>query len=120
MNICEERGSGIKKVITAVEQYQLPAPDFRTTPQHTIAVLYAPRAFASMNRQERIRACYQHACLWRVSGKQMTNSSLRHRLKIEKHNHSMASRLIRDTIAAGLIRMASGTKKDATYVPFWA
>ena len=34
MNFCEERGSGIRKVITVVEEHQLPAPDFRTTPQH--------------------------------------------------------------------------------------
>jgi hypothetical protein len=31
-------------------------PDFRTTTQHTIAVLFSPRAFADMDRQERIRA----------------------------------------------------------------
>ncbi len=118
MNICEERGSGIKKVIAAVERYQLPAPDFRTTPQHTIAVLFAPRAFAEMDRQDRIRACYQHTCLGYVSGKRMVNSSLRQRLKIE--NHSMASRIIRDTIAADLIRQAGGSTRDANYVPFWA
>jgi len=53
MNMYEERGRGIKKVIAAVEEYQLPAPDFRTAPQHTIAVLYVPRAFADMNRRER-------------------------------------------------------------------
>jgi predicted HTH transcriptional regulator len=120
MNICEERGSGIKKVIAAVEEYQLPAPDFRTTTQHTIAVLFAPRAFADMDRQERIRACYQHACLCYVAGKQMTNASLRQRLKIEKHNYSSASHIIRATIDAGLIRQAGGSRKDATYVPFWA
>lgn len=118
MNICEERGSGIKKVIAAVEEYQLPAPDFRTTPQHTIAVLYAPRAFADMDRQERIRACYQHACLMYVSGQKMTNSTLRRRLKIE--NHSIASRVIRDTIEAGLIHQAGGSTRDANYAPFWA
>jgi ATP-dependent DNA helicase RecG len=118
MNICEERGSGIKKVIAAVETFQLPAPDFRTTPQHTIAVLFAPRAFANMDRQERVRACYQHACLWFVSGKRMTNSSLRQRLRIE--DHSVASRVIRDTIAAELIRQAGGSTRDANYVPFWA
>jgi ATP-dependent DNA helicase RecG len=120
MNICEERGSGIKKVIAAVETYQLPAPDFRTTSQHTIAVLYAPRTFADMDGQERIRACYQHACLSYVAGKRITNSSLRGRLKIDKKNYPMASRILRDTLEAGLIRQASGTKKDATYVPFWA
>ena len=120
MNMCEERGSGIKKVIAAVEEYQLPAPDFRITTQHTIAVMFAPRAFADMDRQERIRACYQHACLWYVSGKRITNSSLRDRLGIEKKNYPMASRILKDTIEAGFIRQASGTKKDATYVPFWA
>lgn len=120
MNICEERGSGIKKVIAAVEEYQLPAPDFRTTPQHTIAVLYAPRAFADMDRQERIRACYQHACLMYVSAKPMTNASLRQRLKIEKKNYPMASRIIRDTIDTDLIRPADSDGKERAYVPFWA
>jgi predicted HTH transcriptional regulator len=120
MNLCEERGSGIKKVIAAIEQCQLPAPDFRTTPQHTIAMLFAPRAFADMNRQERVRACYQHACLWYILGKRMTNASLRLRLMIDRKNYSVASRIIRDTIAAGLVRQAGGTKKDAVYVPFWA
>lgn len=30
LRICEEKGSGIDKVIDAVEMFQLPAPDFRT------------------------------------------------------------------------------------------
>lgn len=119
MNFCEERGSGIKKVIAAVEKFQLPAPDFRTTSQHTTAVLYAPREFARMDRQERIRACYQHACLWYVTGNQMTNSTLRSRLKLEKDSYQTASRIIRDTIDEGLIRLAGGSRKDARYVPFW-
>ena len=120
MNICEERGSGIKKVIAAVEQYGLPAPDFRTTPRHTVAALFAPRAFADMDRQERIRACYQHACLWYVAGKRMTNATLRERLKIEKKNYPLASRVIRDTIDADLIRPVAGIGKEHGYVPFWA
>ena len=120
MNICEERGSGIKKVITAVEKFQLPAPDFRTTAQHTIAVLFAPRPFAEMDRQERIRACYQHTCLWYVSGRQMTNASLRERLKIDKDSYQLATRIIRDTLDAGLIRLAGGSRRDASYAPFWA
>lgn len=120
MNLCEERGSGIKKVVAAVEEFQLPAPDFRTTPQHTIAVLFAPRAFADMDRQERIRGCYQHACLWYVSGKEMTNTTLRTRLGLDKARYVLATRVIRDTLAAGLIRLSGGPRKDARYVPFWA
>ena len=120
MSTSQERGSGIDKVIFQVEDFQLPAPDFRTTTNHTIAVLFGPREFSEMDRQDRIRACYQHACLWYVSGKQMTNVSLRQRLKIKKSNYPMASRIIRDTIDAGLIHQASGARKDAKYVPFWA
>ena len=119
LNICEERGSGIDKVISAVEVFQLPAPDFRTTTNHTIAVLFGPREFSDMDRADRIRACYQHACLWFVSGKHMTNTSLRERLKIDKKNYPMASRIIRDTIDVGLIKQAGGSRKDAKYIPFW-
>ena len=119
LNICEERGSGIDKVVSVVEVFQLPAPDFRTTTNHTIAVLFGPREFSDMDRTDRIRACYQHACLWFVSGKHMTNTSLRERLKIDKKNYPMASRIIRDTIDVGLIKQAGGSRKDAKYIPFW-
>lgn len=123
MNICEERGSGIDKVISNVEVFQLPAPDFRVTTNHTVAVLFGPREFSAMDKADRIRACYQHACLWFVSGKQMTNASLRKRLNIDDKNYPMASRIIRDTMDADLIKphaQTSGSKKDAKYVPFWA
>lgn len=117
MNICEERGSGIDKVIFHVEVYQLPAPDFRVAGNSTIAVLYGPRKFAQMDREERIRACYQHACLQYVSGKRMTNASLRKRLGIKDSNYPLASRIIRDSIDAGLIKPHG---EGAAYVPFWA
>jgi predicted HTH transcriptional regulator len=120
MSLCEERGSGIDKVIAAIEEFQLPAPDFRVTSQHTVAVLLGPRHFAAMDRQDRIRACYQHACLWYVSGKHMTNATLRDRLQIPKTNYPLASRIIRDTAVAGLIHQAGGSRKNAKYVPFWA
>jgi predicted HTH transcriptional regulator len=123
MNICEERGSGIDKVIFAVEGYQLPAPDFRVAGTSTVAVLYGPRDFSQMDRQERIRACYQHACLLYVSGKRMTNATLRKRLGIDDANYSQASRIIGDTMKAELVMPhggALGSKKYASYVPFWA
>jgi ATP-dependent DNA helicase RecG len=123
MNMCEERGSGIDKVISAIEAYQLPAPDFRVAGSSTVAVLLGPRNFAQMDREERVRACYQHACLLYVSGKRMTNATLRARLGIKESNYPMASRIIRDTIDGKLIRahlIGSGGKKDSSYVPFWA
>ncbi len=123
VNICEERGSGIDKVIFQVEFYQLPAPEFRVTEHHTIAILYAPRQLRGMDRSDRIRACYQHAALQYVSGQAMTNASLRKRLGIEEKNYAIASRVIADAIAEGLVKpkdAASTSKKHASYVPFWA
>jgi ATP-dependent DNA helicase RecG len=122
-SICEERGSGIDKVISMVEDAQLPAPDFRLTGGSTVAVLFGPRDFSQMDRGDRIRACYQHACFMYVSGKRMMNATLRKRLGIKDTNYPMASRIIRDAVGADLVKpysRGSESKKDASYVPFWA
>lgn len=122
MNICEERGSGIDKVVFSIEAFQLPAPDFRVAGKSTVSLLYGPRSFAEMDRAERIRACYQHACLMHVSGNRMTNTSLRKRLGVEDRNYPMISRVIRDTIDSELIRPhgTGESRRDASYIPFWA
>ena len=57
MNICEDRGSGIDKVVIQIELYQLPAPDFRKTDFATVATLFATKKFSEMTTEERIRAC---------------------------------------------------------------
>jgi predicted HTH transcriptional regulator len=122
INICEERGSGIDKVIDAVEIFQLPAPEFNVNNQHTEAILFSYRKLKDMDKSARIRACYQHACLRFVCREQMTNESLRKRFAIDDKNYSMASRIIADTISKKLIKPynpESKSKKHAKYVPFW-
>lgn len=59
--ICEERGSGMDKVVANIEIFQLPAYDAKIQEKHTKVVLYAYQKFADMDKQDRIRACYQHA-----------------------------------------------------------
>jgi len=122
LNICEERGSGIDKVIFEIEFNQLPPPEFSVTDSHTKVALFAFRTLSEMESHERIRACYQHACLRYVSGSKMTNESLRRRLAIEDQNYSMASRIISDAIDVNLIKPFSKTtsRRYAKYVPFWA
>lgn len=123
ISICEERGSGIDKVIALAEVYQLPAPDFRVIDVHTRAVLYALRPLAEMSREDRIRACYQHACLQYVSNSQMSNATLRTRFAIEEKNYATASRIIGDALDAGVIKPFDPTnrsKAQAKYVPYWA
>jgi predicted HTH transcriptional regulator len=123
MKICEERGSGIDKVVKAVEMFQLPPPRFDVTDQHTKVTLFAPRKLSSMEKEDRIRACYQHACLRYVSNDTMTNTSLRERFGIAAENYSIASRIIGETMEAQLIKRRdpeSKSNKLAKYVPYWA
>ena len=75
-----------------------------------------------MDRQDKIRACYQHACLLFVSNSVMTNATLRKRFSIEERNYSIASRIIGDTLRAKFIKLKdaeSRSKKHAQYLPFW-
>ncbi len=120
MRLCEEQGTGIDKVIAAAEMYQLPAPDFRNEGEAVRTVLFAPRRFAEMTQEERIRACYQHAGLKHVSGQRMRNATLCERFGISPQNAAQASVVIRHTLDAGLIRPADPEHPRAGYVPFWA
>lgn len=120
MRLCEEQGTGIDKVIFHVELHQLPPPDFRTEGDAVRTVLFAPRRFAEMTPDERIRACYQHAALRFVSGERMKNSTLCERFGIEPKNASQASVIIGQCQKAGLIRPADPAHPRSGYVPFWA
>lgn len=122
INVCEERGTGVDKVVFQTELYQLPAPLFETPPGSTRAVLFAHRPLREMDRADRSRACYLHACLRYVERDPMTNASLRARLGISEPNKSMASRIIADATKDGLIKPEDPGqgKKYARYVPFWA
>lgn len=52
MGICEEKSSGIDKVIYAAEGYQLPAPDFFVGHQRTVVTIFGPKDFEDMNRAD--------------------------------------------------------------------
>lgn len=119
MDICEEQGTGIDKVLFAVEQHRLPPPDFRNEGDAMRVVLYAPRRFADMTPEERVRACYQHAGLRYVSGQRMKNSTLCERFGIDPQNAAQASAVIRQALDAGLIRPADAAHPRAGYVPSW-
>ncbi|MBE0645534.1 MAG: putative DNA binding domain-containing protein [Bacteroidetes bacterium] len=122
IGICEERGSGIDKVVFETEFYQLPAPIFETPDESTRVVLFAHREFRQMDRDDRARACYLHSCLRYVQRDFMTNFTLRNRFGVEAKNSAMVSRIIKDTIENGLIRPhdASVGSRAKKYVPWWA
>lgn len=122
VGIAEERGSGWDKVAFQVEVFQLPAPRVEVTPSHTKAVLLAPRSLTRMEREDRVRAVYLHACLREVTGEQTTNASVRERFGITQSNAPQASKLLSEAVAAGVIAvydLDSGFR-NRRYVPYWA
>jgi predicted HTH transcriptional regulator len=123
MHFCEERGSGIDKVVFAAEVYQLPPPAFEVKSAGFVATLFGPRAFAEMTNEEKTRACYQHACLlWVAGGKPMTNSTLRQRFGLGSDRASQVSRLIADAVDAGVIKYtdpSNRSRAQASYQPYW-
>ncbi len=123
VGICEERGSGIDKVVFETEYHQLPAPLFEATEEHTRATLFAHRPFAQMDREARVRACYLHACLQYVNRHDMTNSSLRQRFGIAEQNRAQVTLVIKETVEKGFVRPRdpeNQSRKYASYVPYWA
>ena len=121
INICEERGTGIDKVVFQTEFYQLPAPVFEVTDKHTRAVLFSYKEFSEMDKEDRVHACYMHCCLKYVNREHMNNTSLRARFNIDAKNSAMMSRIIRDTLKAGLIRPydSEAGSKAMRYIPSW-
>ena len=122
IGICEERGSGVDKIVIQTELYQLPAPIFETNGDHTVAILFAHKELKDMDKADKIRACYLHASLRYIQHDYMTNTSLRERFSIDVKNRSMVSKIINDAIEANKIAIYDenvGTKAR-TYIPSWA
>ena len=120
--ICEERGSGIDKVVLQVELFQLPAPLFEAPEGFTRSVLFAHKYLKDMEKQDRIRACYLHACLRHVTRQPVTNTSIRERFGIEEKNAALASRLLNEAVDDGVIvvRDVSVGTRSRSYLPYWA
>ncbi len=120
MGLCEEQGTGIDKVVDAVEKAQLPPPEFRAEAGATRVTLFGPRRFAGMTAEERLRACYQHAVLCYLGGGRLRNATLCDRFGVDRRNAAQISGVIRQALRKGSIRPADTTRPRSGYVPFWA
>lgn len=121
-NLCEKRGSGMDRAVAGVEAMRLPAITIEKGENFTRARLFPLKKYTEMSKGEKVMACYQHACLLYENGEALTNQSLRDRLSIGKNNAAVASRIISDTIAAGLIKAQEGQSASTKfwgYVPYY-
>lgn len=122
MGFCEEKGSGMDKAVTAIEQYQLPPFRVRVSDTRTTVCLFAYKTWSELTKEERIQACYQHACLKYMSGEMLTNKSLRMRLGVAEKNYPVVSTVIKEAMSRGLIKVGTpeGTnRRDVAYIPSW-
>jgi ATP-dependent DNA helicase RecG len=119
LGICEEKSSGIDRVVDAAEVYQLPAPDFQAGFLRTIVTMFGPRPFDQMDRNNRVRACYQHCALKWVMSERMTNQTLRERFRLGEEKAAVTSQVIAATIEANLIKpdgSVGASRKFARYL----
>lgn len=121
MGLCEQRGSGVDRALVAIEQASLPPPLFQVIEESTVVTIYGKRRFADMSKEERVRACYQHACLRFEASDYMSNASLRVRLGLTDKQYPQVSIVIADAKEAGMIRPLDEDQanRKARYVPYW-
>jgi predicted HTH transcriptional regulator len=123
MGFCEEKGSGMDKVIANNEEYHLPPVNISVDDLRTTVTVYAHKNLSELSRKEKIIACYQHCCLCYLQGVKMTNQSLRERFEVEERNYPMVSKVIKETVLEGSIKEQdpeNKAKRYAKYLPYWA
>lgn len=105
------------------ETMQLPAPEFLVEHKRTVVIIYGQRSFKNMDRNDRIRACYQHCVLQWVMRNRMTNQSLRERFGLTERSGNSISQIITNALEQKLIKRdpnAPDSRKFARYLPIWA
>ena len=121
-NICEERGSGFEKAVSAIELYGLPPLKFEELQNSFRVTMYSPKTFAELTPTERVEACYQHSIIKYYSSGGMTNASLRERFKMHEKQRPQVSLVIKEALAQNKIKPKdpnSTSTKFAEYIPIW-
>ena len=121
--ICEERGSGYDKVIYATSSSSMLAPKIENqSDKFTKVTLYSKVPFDLINKEDRIRTCYMQTCFLYVNGEAINNNAVRELFDIGDRDKYKASRIIKDTLEAKLIKAVdeNTAPRYMKYIPFWA
>ncbi len=121
--ICEERGSGYDKIVTATSVQTLLAPRVENQQgRFTKATIFSKVPFDLTSKEDRVRTCYMQACLASVTADALTNADVRDLFGLPADAKVKASRVIRDTLERGLIKPVDPdtAPRYMRYVPFWA
>lgn len=121
LRMCEELGTGWDKIIIFCELQQLPAPHINIYEENTKVTLFSKVDFFDLSQQDKLWACYMHACVKYIQGEFLTNSSLRERFGVADSSSASISRLIKDACEKNYIKKLEDTApKHSKYIPIWA
>ena len=122
LRICEELGTGWDKIVTSCELALLPAPKIVLYEENTKVILFKEMLFSSISPEDKLWACYLHACIKQVQGEHLTNSSLRERFGLKQTAAGSISRLIKEAINQSLIKPLDPetAPRYMKYLPYWA
>lgn len=121
LRMCEELGTGWDKIVISCELQQLPTPNIRIYDENTKVTLFSKMDFFDMPTEDKLWACYMHACIKYIQNEFLTNSSLRERFGLEEHSSASISRLIKEACDKHYIKKLEDTApKHSKYVPIWA
>ena len=121
-HICEELGSGWDKIAEACECGNLPAPRIFIYDEATRVVVYDYLPFADISVEDKMWACYLHACLRFTAGNAVSNASLRERFGVDAAGKAKISRLIKSAVEKNFIKPLNcdAAPRYMQYVPYWA
>lgn len=122
LKMCEELGSGWDRIALECELMQLPAPKIILYEEKTKVILFSELSFGNIPHEDKLWACYLHACLKQITHEGLTNSSLRQRFGLKATLSASISRLIKEVVEQRLIKPfdPETAPKHMKYVPFWA
>ena len=121
-HICEESGTGWDKIVISCELRHLPAPKITLYEDNMKVTLYAFMDYSDILPEDKLWACYLHACARYVEEKQMNNTSLRDRFGLDESYKSQMSRLIKLAVENKLIKPfdPATAPRYMRYIPYWA
>lgn len=104
------------------EEMLLPAYKVQSGDDYTRVFMFPMKALKDMTKEEKIIACYQHACLLYENSLNLTNKAVRERFGLDKNKSSVASRIIADAVERGLLKVSdeqNTSTKYVSYIPFY-
>ncbi|MBQ9687436.1 MAG: putative DNA binding domain-containing protein [Oscillospiraceae bacterium] len=122
LRMCEELGTGWDRIVITCELFRLPAPKIELYEDSTRVTLFSEMPFSNISMEDKLWACYLHACVKQVEGEQLTNSSLRERFGLKESSSGSVSRLIKEAVTLNFIKPLDPTTapRYMKYIPIWA